>query len=154
MIAQLSLHSVWNEKRVWQGRREVMCWIVGQWGAFSLISYIKWQTITPFSFIPPCTFGLWFLNRLLLTLVALSKQEPELLFEAFPIMENHHRNSRFKRVCVFCGSSPGKNPSYQLAAIQLGQQLVHLNSGSFSSTLRKPVSQFEFWLYVSMADEL
>ncbi|KAH7567149.1 hypothetical protein JRO89_XS07G0023800 [Xanthoceras sorbifolium] len=34
--------------------------------------------------------------------------------------------SRFKRVCVFCGSSPGKSPSYQLAAIQLGQQLVGL----------------------------
>lgn len=33
-------------------------------------------------------------------------------------------NSRFQRVCVFCGSSPGKNPSYQLAAIQLGQELV------------------------------
>lgn len=32
--------------------------------------------------------------------------------------------SRFSRVCVFCGSSPGKSPSYQLAAIQLGQQLV------------------------------
>ncbi|RVX03322.1 Cytokinin riboside 5'-monophosphate phosphoribohydrolase LOG3 [Vitis vinifera] len=32
--------------------------------------------------------------------------------------------SRFKRVCVFCGSSPGKNPSYQLAAIQLANQLV------------------------------
>lgn len=32
--------------------------------------------------------------------------------------------SRFKRVCVFCGSSPGKSPSYQLAAIQLGTQLV------------------------------
>lgn len=34
--------------------------------------------------------------------------------------------SRFKRICVFCGSSPGKNPSYQLAAIQLGKQLVLL----------------------------
>jgi predicted Rossmann-fold nucleotide-binding protein len=34
--------------------------------------------------------------------------------------------SRFKRICVFCGSSPGKNPSYQLAAIQLGKQLVVL----------------------------
>ncbi|KAK9740355.1 hypothetical protein RND81_03G028800 [Saponaria officinalis] len=33
-------------------------------------------------------------------------------------------NSRFKRICVFCGSSPGKNPSYQLAAIQLANQLV------------------------------
>ncbi|KAK8512553.1 hypothetical protein V6N13_082901 [Hibiscus sabdariffa] len=36
-------------------------------------------------------------------------------------------NSRFKRVCVFCGSSPGKNPSYHLAAIQLGKQLVERN---------------------------
>ncbi|XP_031123718.1 cytokinin riboside 5'-monophosphate phosphoribohydrolase LOG1-like [Ipomoea triloba] len=35
--------------------------------------------------------------------------------------------SRFKRVCVFCGSSPGKNPSYQLAAIQLANQLVERN---------------------------
>ncbi|CAN1824432.1 Cytokinin riboside 5'-monophosphate phosphoribohydrolase LOG7 [Linum perenne] len=33
------------------------------------------------------------------------------------------RSSRFKRVCVFCGSSPGKNPSYQLAALQLANQL-------------------------------
>uniref|UniRef100_A0A7N0RBP9 Cytokinin riboside 5'-monophosphate phosphoribohydrolase n=1 Tax=Kalanchoe fedtschenkoi TaxID=63787 RepID=A0A7N0RBP9_KALFE len=46
-------------------------------------------------------------------------------------MEAHHQKprqltgkSRFQRICVFCGSSPGKNPSYQLAAIQLGQQLV------------------------------
>lgn len=60
-----------------------------------------------------------------------------LWFQAFPLMENHlhHQQqqlerqpnsmkSRFRRVCVFCGSSPGKNPSYQLAAIQLGKQLV------------------------------
>ncbi|KAI8549516.1 hypothetical protein RHMOL_Rhmol06G0030800 [Rhododendron molle] len=46
-------------------------------------------------------------------------------------MENHHLlhqsqplKSRFKRVCVFCGSSPGKSPSYKLAAIQLGNELV------------------------------
>lgn len=32
--------------------------------------------------------------------------------------------SRFKRICVFCGSSPGKNPSYQLAALQLANQLI------------------------------
>ncbi|XP_022144184.1 cytokinin riboside 5'-monophosphate phosphoribohydrolase LOG7-like isoform X2 [Momordica charantia] len=32
--------------------------------------------------------------------------------------------SRFRRICVFCGSSSGKNPSYQIAAIQLGKQLV------------------------------
>lgn len=49
-------------------------------------------------------------------------------FSIFPLMENHQPsyNSRFRRVCVFCGSSPGKNPSYQLAAIQLGQQLVRI----------------------------
>lgn len=32
--------------------------------------------------------------------------------------------SRFKRVCVFCGSSPGKSQSYQIAATQFGKQLV------------------------------
>ncbi|KAL6295591.1 hypothetical protein ACE6H2_003733 [Prunus campanulata] len=47
-------------------------------------------------------------------------------------MENQQQQqapmkSRFKRICVFCGSSPGKNPSYQLAAIQLGKQLVERN---------------------------
>ncbi|XP_059637647.1 cytokinin riboside 5'-monophosphate phosphoribohydrolase LOG1-like [Cornus florida] len=48
-------------------------------------------------------------------------------------MENNYQQqpspvkSRFKRICVFCGSSPGKNPSYQLAAIQLGKQLVLKN---------------------------
>nr|CAD1818917.1 unnamed protein product [Ananas comosus var. bracteatus] len=36
-------------------------------------------------------------------------------------------SSRFKRVCVFCGSSSGKKPSYQLAAIQLGHELVERN---------------------------
>ncbi|CAO2815716.1 unnamed protein product [Amaranthus hypochondriacus] len=33
-------------------------------------------------------------------------------------------SSRFKSVCVFCGSSTGKRDSYRDAAIQLGQQLV------------------------------
>ncbi|KAF7835604.1 cytokinin riboside 5'-monophosphate phosphoribohydrolase LOG1-like [Senna tora] len=28
-------------------------------------------------------------------------------------------NFKFKPICIFCGSSPGKNPSYQLADIQL-----------------------------------
>nr|XP_043635172.1 probable cytokinin riboside 5'-monophosphate phosphoribohydrolase LOGL10 [Erigeron canadensis] len=32
--------------------------------------------------------------------------------------------SRFKRICVFCGSSSGKNPVYRHAAIQLGNELV------------------------------
>lgn len=35
--------------------------------------------------------------------------------------------SRFKRICVFCGSSPGKNPSYQIAANHLGKHLVERN---------------------------
>ncbi|KAL8168093.1 hypothetical protein V2J09_009592 [Rumex salicifolius] len=33
-------------------------------------------------------------------------------------------NSKFERVCVFCGSSSGKKLSYQEAAVQLGQELV------------------------------
>ncbi|PON70079.1 Cytokinin riboside 5'-monophosphate phosphoribohydrolase [Parasponia andersonii] len=32
--------------------------------------------------------------------------------------------SRFKRICVFCGSSSGKKPSYQEAAVELGKELV------------------------------
>ncbi|GAB4856296.1 Cytokinin riboside 5'-monophosphate phosphoribohydrolase log7 [Ancistrocladus abbreviatus] len=32
--------------------------------------------------------------------------------------------SKFRRVCVFCGSSSGKKSSYQEAAIQLGKELA------------------------------
>ncbi|GJR90623.1 cytokinin riboside 5'-monophosphate phosphoribohydrolase LOG1-like protein [Tanacetum coccineum] len=32
--------------------------------------------------------------------------------------------SRFKRICVFCGSCSGKSPVYRHAAIQLGNELV------------------------------
>ncbi|XP_057501825.1 probable cytokinin riboside 5'-monophosphate phosphoribohydrolase LOGL3 isoform X2 [Actinidia eriantha] len=38
--------------------------------------------------------------------------------------QQQHMRSRFKRVCVFCGSSPGKKPTYQLAATQLGKELI------------------------------
>ncbi|XP_076883410.1 cytokinin riboside 5'-monophosphate phosphoribohydrolase LOG7-like [Bidens hawaiensis] len=38
-------------------------------------------------------------------------------------MEGEAR-SRFKRICVFCGSSSGKKASYQEAAIDLGKELV------------------------------
>lgn len=34
------------------------------------------------------------------------------------------KQSRFKRICVFCGSSQGKKPSYHDAAVELGNQLV------------------------------
>lgn len=32
--------------------------------------------------------------------------------------------SRFRRICVFCGSRPGKKASYQEAALQLANELV------------------------------
>ncbi|PSS08249.1 Cytokinin riboside 5'-monophosphate phosphoribohydrolase [Actinidia chinensis var. chinensis] len=39
-------------------------------------------------------------------------------------MEEKLAKSRFKRVCVFCGSSTGKRDCYRDAAIELGQELV------------------------------
>ncbi|CAM0903769.1 unnamed protein product [Alopecurus aequalis] len=35
--------------------------------------------------------------------------------------------SRFRRICVFCGSSKGKKTSYQEAAVELGGELVARN---------------------------
>ncbi|XP_020113498.1 cytokinin riboside 5'-monophosphate phosphoribohydrolase LOG5-like isoform X2 [Ananas comosus] len=37
---------------------------------------------------------------------------------------NKVMKSRFRRVCVFCGSSSGKRNSYQTAAVELGEELV------------------------------
>ena len=34
------------------------------------------------------------------------------------------KQSKFGRICVFCGSSQGKKTSYQEAAIELGKELV------------------------------
>ncbi|CAL9038358.1 unnamed protein product [Musa banksii] len=45
--------------------------------------------------------------------------------EAQALMSKRSTASRFRRVCVFCGSSPGRKPSYQLAAIQLGHELIY-----------------------------
>ncbi|XP_031129102.1 cytokinin riboside 5'-monophosphate phosphoribohydrolase LOG3 isoform X2 [Ipomoea triloba] len=42
-------------------------------------------------------------------------------------MERESEASRFKRICVFCGSSQGKKSSYQDAAIELGKELVSRN---------------------------
>ncbi|KAK4777540.1 hypothetical protein SAY87_017727 [Trapa incisa] len=39
-------------------------------------------------------------------------------------MEDEMRLSRFRRICVFCGSSCGKKASYQEAATELGKELV------------------------------
>ncbi|CAL5350972.1 unnamed protein product [Camellia sinensis] len=41
--------------------------------------------------------------------------------------ESEMKQSKFKRVCVFCGSSQGKKSSYQDAAIELGKELVSRN---------------------------
>ena len=38
------------------------------------------------------------------------------------------RQSRFKSICVFCGSSQGKKSSYQDSAIELGKELVYICS--------------------------
>ncbi|KAJ4848932.1 Cytokinin riboside 5'-monophosphate phosphoribohydrolase log7 [Turnera subulata] len=34
------------------------------------------------------------------------------------------RKSRFRRICVFCGSSSGKKTTYQEAAVELGKEMV------------------------------
>ncbi|KAI3745483.1 hypothetical protein L1987_58597 [Smallanthus sonchifolius] len=39
-------------------------------------------------------------------------------------IEKKQKKSRFKRVCVFCGSSSGKRDVYGDAAIELAQELV------------------------------
>ncbi|KAA8544067.1 hypothetical protein F0562_021756 [Nyssa sinensis] len=41
--------------------------------------------------------------------------------------EKDMKQSKFKRICVFCGSSPGKKSSYKDAAIELGRELVSRN---------------------------
>ncbi|KAK3205978.1 hypothetical protein Dsin_020024 [Dipteronia sinensis] len=42
-------------------------------------------------------------------------------------MEMEMQQSKFKTICVFCGSSPGKKSSYKDAAIELGKELVARN---------------------------
>jgi len=34
--------------------------------------------------------------------------------------------SKFKRICVYCGSSSGNKASYQEAAVELGEEMVIL----------------------------
>ncbi|XP_022753873.1 cytokinin riboside 5'-monophosphate phosphoribohydrolase LOG1-like [Durio zibethinus] len=42
-------------------------------------------------------------------------------------MKMEMNQSKFKRICVFCGSSPGKKSSYREATIELGMELVSRN---------------------------
>ncbi|XVE59083.1 hypothetical protein DITRI_Ditri05aG0016500 [Diplodiscus trichospermus] len=41
--------------------------------------------------------------------------------------EMEMKQSKFKRICVFCGSSPGKKSSYREATTELGRELVSRN---------------------------
>ncbi|CAK8576215.1 unnamed protein product [Lathyrus sativus] len=41
--------------------------------------------------------------------------------------ESEMKESKFKRICVFCGSSSGNKSSYKDAAIELGKELVSRN---------------------------
>jgi len=59
------------------------------------------------------------------------------------------KRSRFKRVCVFCGSSPGNKASYQLAAIQLAHELVATSSSSSNMSFFI-LFHFSFSMYVCM----
>lgn len=43
-------------------------------------------------------------------------------------MEKEIMQSKFKKICVFCGSSPGKKSSYKDAAVELGKELVRQNA--------------------------
>ncbi|KAF9594808.1 hypothetical protein IFM89_034791 [Coptis chinensis] len=40
-------------------------------------------------------------------------------------MDKEMKVSKFKRICVFCGSSQGKKSSYQDAAVELGKELSY-----------------------------
>ncbi|XP_004251148.1 cytokinin riboside 5'-monophosphate phosphoribohydrolase LOG3 [Solanum lycopersicum] len=42
-------------------------------------------------------------------------------------LEKEMKQSKFKKICVFCGSSPGKKSSYKEAAVELGEELVSRN---------------------------
>lgn len=42
----------------------------------------------------------------------------------FLLGEVEEKRSRFRRICVFCGSSSGRKASYQEAAVELGKELV------------------------------
>lgn len=50
-------------------------------------------------------------------------------------MQSETKQSKFKRICVFCGSSQGKKTSYQEAAIELGKELVLLSWQQWHSFL-------------------
>lgn len=56
--------------------------------------------------------------------------------------ETEMKQSKFKRICVFCGSSPGNKTTYKDAAIELGRELVNAPS-------HFPVSSLSFFYQFS-----
>ena len=61
------------------------------------------------------------------------ERERELELRAMEV-GSEMRQSRFKRICVFCGSSQGKKSSYQDSAIELGKELVYIYIHCFLCT--------------------
>lgn len=60
------------------------------------------------------------------------------------------QTSKFKRICVFCGSSQGKKSSYQDAATELGKELVYcyyFNDSHFKSFVSALLVCFRLWLH-------
>jgi hypothetical protein len=56
--------------------------------------------------------------------IMLKEEEEEAAVEVMDL--SMVATSRFRRICVFCGSSQGKKKSYQDAAVELGEELVRL----------------------------
>lgn len=50
-------------------------------------------------------------------------------------MEEGHPRSKFKRLCVFCGSNSGNREVFSDAAIQLGNELVSFLTTLFHSPI-------------------
>ncbi|XP_028093312.1 cytokinin riboside 5'-monophosphate phosphoribohydrolase LOG7-like [Camellia sinensis] len=81
--------------------------------------FICKQRLTLFSF---STIPLYLCSRRSLFVFPEREKERERETGTTPMEEE--TKSRFKRICVFCGSSSGKKASYQEAAVELGKELV------------------------------
>lgn len=73
--------------------------------------------------LPQKLVGSIYIDRSLVPLVQ-NRPGMEAQRQARVMTSSKRSLSRFRRVCVFCGSSPGNKASYQVAAIQLGNELV------------------------------
>jgi len=64
----------------------------------------------------------------ILTLFCSLILNPFLCSQNFPshTPQMEETKSKFKRICVYCGSSSGNKASYQEAAVELGEEMVIL----------------------------